>query len=152
MAEFLLLKQYMALPKEARAKVRAAFDLKKSGPVEVEQNVVVSDGTTSEDCMAVSAARLRTYLGVEEGTFAALWEATVEKLNEPELPEAFVDNHDKSMDVSGLPPSDDGTVTATLSPEQEIVRGNFPSTESVSPFCDQCDGKKAHKVYCKNRT
>lgn len=158
MAEFLLPKQYMALPKEARAKVRAAFGLKRSGPVEVVQNVVVSDGTTAEDCMEVTAERLRGFLGVEEGEFAALWEAAVDRITGTKsypLPNDFAAVKDVKVDTSttcsfgcGLPEGHAGTCA-----HKECGVSHDPSEKCPNiPFCDSCDGKRAHKVYCKNKT
>lgn len=157
MAEFLLPKQYMALPKEVRAKVRSAFGIKRSGPVEVVHNVVTSDGVTSEDCMAVTAAVLRSYLGVEDGEFGALWPAAVEKACEPEIPASFVDDNlsDMAAVASELPNPDDGTTVVNV-PEQmtpvNLVDGNLNFQQEVTKFCDSCDGKRAHKVYCKNKS
>lgn len=153
MAEFLLQKDYMALPKEVRAKVRAAFGIKKSGPVEVVQNVVVSDGVTSEDCMAVTSSVLRSYLGVEEGEFAALWPAAVEKACEPEITAVFVDDNlsDMAVVASELPNPDDGTIVVNV-PEQmtpvNLVDGNLNFQQEVTKFCDSCDGKKKHLKHC----
>lgn len=64
---------WVTLPQEVRANLAEMFHLNKSGGVEVEDGVVVKDGYTNEDLMAITTEHCQSVLDTTEQNPDVLW-------------------------------------------------------------------------------
>lgn len=65
---------WVTLPAEVREKLAQEFGLHKSAGVEVVDGVVVCDGYTNEDLMAITKEMLQSYTDSTEQYFEVLWD------------------------------------------------------------------------------
>lgn len=70
--------QLMLLDKKMRDHIAETFGVKQSGPCEVRDNEVISDGRTLADLSVITKEAMTAYVGSEE-TFGRLWEITCAK-------------------------------------------------------------------------
>lgn len=115
---------WMSLDKHIRTILAKQFNLARTGPVEVIDSHVVTDGHTNEDLKAITIEAMREYVG-KEGSLMGLWELTVLKAQGIE---------EKVEEVA--------PVVETVVVEQPII-------EEKKPLCDSCDTKGyIHKKEC----
>lgn len=130
MRTFLLQKDFIALPPETRDKLRQALRIGKSGPMEIVDGRMVSDGSTPQDLQAVNIGSLLAFLGPDSGMradelFDTLFRKVLERL-EAAVPEA----------ASELPGEANPGVPVTPDPASRR-------------FCDSCDSRGVrHKKGC----
>jgi hypothetical protein len=88
MYDHIFVGQWMILPKEVRDILIKDFNMVKTGPVEVRDEHVITDGFTNNDLSVFTAESMYSYAG-EVASFGRLWELTVrkahDKLNPPEV-------------------------------------------------------------------
>ena len=69
---------WMLLDKKIREHLVTVFDIKKTGPTEIRDNLIIQDGYSVEDLKAISLEKMTAYIGSEE-TFPRAWEITCSK-------------------------------------------------------------------------
>ncbi len=72
---------WMLLSRELRSFLAEKFNVVKTGPAEIRDQEVVSDGYTVQDLSVMSLEKLCNYIGKTE-TFPTAWELTVAKAKE----------------------------------------------------------------------
>lgn len=77
--------EWIALDQVTKSKLRELFKIKRSGPTEVVNNVLISDGTLPEDLETLDMASMIEYLGAElpfydSELFNDLFAKTINKL------------------------------------------------------------------------
>ena len=85
MQPILSMGMWTSLSNEVRYRVRVAFNIPRSSTVEVNDGVVVSDGTTPEDFKALTIEKMQTYLSDTSNDFHKLFDKVVAKINEDML-------------------------------------------------------------------
>ncbi len=69
---------WMQLEKEIRIHLAEVFQLQRTGPTEVRDNVAISDGFSVEDLKGITVEKMNAYIGSEE-TLARGWELSCSK-------------------------------------------------------------------------
>jgi hypothetical protein len=132
---------WIELPKDVRDHLSNVFTVSKSGPTEVRDLVLVSDGVTNEDlARAFTDESLCAYIGSNE-VFARAWEIALSKARFEINPPVVIpgDFGLKEMPTEVQPPS---------------VTNNLPVEPITVPtaFCDTCDSKgNFHKKGCPKK-
>lgn len=78
MYERITVQQWMLLPREMRDLLALEFNIQRTGITEVRDDIVVTDGRSNEDLLAITNERMNLYIGSEE-TFHRAWEITIAK-------------------------------------------------------------------------
>lgn len=86
MKQLLTSRDWVGIGADERRRLSAQFLIGRSGPTEVINNELISDGTTDKDLQALSIARMIEYLGpdlswYQEDLFSFLLTLTLRKLN-----------------------------------------------------------------------
>jgi len=81
---------WIHLPHEMREHLAKVFDVKCSGPTEIVDNKIISDGRMPADLKSITKEKMQEYLlGSKEEDFMSLWEITLSKargeLHPPQL-------------------------------------------------------------------
>ena len=127
--EHVYVQMWMSLPKEIRHQLIKDFNIERTGPAEIRDEHVITDGYTNSDLRVFTSESMEKYVGAP-ATFMRLWEITIAKarsiVNPPQV-EVGVGVIDSPIQVS-------------------------PETLEVAPsakFCDSCDSKAVrHKNDC----
>jgi hypothetical protein len=85
MQPILSMGMWTSLPTEVRHRIRVAFNIPRSSTVDVNDGVVVSDGTTPEDFKALTTEKMQTFLSDVSTDFHKLFDKVVAKINEDML-------------------------------------------------------------------
>ena len=73
---------WTSLPTEVRHRIRVAFNIPRSSTVDVNDGVVMSDGTTPEDFKALTTEKMQMFLGDASSDFHKLFDKVVAQVNE----------------------------------------------------------------------
>ena len=84
---------WVSLPTEVRNKFRSLFGINKSGITEVDDNRIVSDGTTHTDLSVLTIPKLQEYTGDKSDDFYKLFYKAVEKINNELNPVTVLDDN-----------------------------------------------------------
>jgi hypothetical protein len=71
--------QWIALERDVRTLLFSELELTKSGPTEVKDETVISDGVTNADLQMLTAEKLSTFIGSKEESLGRAWELTIKK-------------------------------------------------------------------------
>lgn len=83
----LSMQTWLSLPTETKLALRNAFDIPRSGYVEVNDGRVLCDGTMMEDLMYLTTEKMQEYLNSKETDFNLLFNLVVESFKPlPEEP------------------------------------------------------------------
>jgi len=82
---------WVLLPNEVRYRIRAIFNIPKSGATEVNDGRVVSDGTTYEDLKLLTTEKMQKYLVDDSSDFHKLFDKVVAKVNDELYPKKIVE-------------------------------------------------------------
>ena len=74
---------WMTLPIETRVKLIEAFNIKKTGPTEVRDSEILSDGYRLEDLLVINLENMNTFTNKISTSFPEALELTLSKLNKP---------------------------------------------------------------------
>ena len=77
---------WVSLPNEVRYRIRAIFNIPKSGATDVNDGRVVSDGTTYEDLKLLTTEKMQEYLKDDSTDFYKLFDKVVAKVNDELYP------------------------------------------------------------------
>lgn len=69
---------WLEAPRDIREHLAEVFGVQQTGPTEIKDDRVVSDGRTIEDLAVITAERMAEYVGSVE-PFPRLWELTLAK-------------------------------------------------------------------------
>lgn len=122
-------REWLEFPKETREWLRQTFSIAKSGPIELENGKMVSDGSTAFDLMKLNLGALIAFLGPKsgidtDGLFERLLAQVIEK------------------------PVDTEEVSKTV-PAVEAIQPEAP-VENVKPCCGSRGAR--HKANCATLT
>lgn len=73
---------WVSLPVEVRYRIRAIFDIPKSGITEVHDAQVISDGTTHEDFKSLTTEKMQAYLNSDSTDFHKLFDTVIAKVSD----------------------------------------------------------------------
>jgi hypothetical protein len=73
---------WVSLPNEVRYRIRALFEIPKSGFSEVSDGVILSDGVTQTDFKALTIDKMQVYLNDNSVDFHKLFDKVVAKVND----------------------------------------------------------------------
>lgn len=79
----LSLVKWLSLSLEMRAKLVEKFQIQRSGFTHVENQIVVSDGYSSKDLLAISLEKLQQFVGSKSTDFYELFDQAVILLDNP---------------------------------------------------------------------
>ena len=68
----------MLQPRDIRDHLATVFGVERNGVAEIRDQVIVSDGRSQEDLLAITTEKMAEYVGSEE-SFPRLWELTCAK-------------------------------------------------------------------------
>lgn len=85
---------WMLLPKEQRLKLMEVFDIKRTGPSEIYDNQVVSDGCTADDLSGITLEKMNEFNRAEDMTFPVAWQRTCMNLIEEVKEEVIIKQKD----------------------------------------------------------
>ena len=85
MQPILSMGMWVSLSNEVRHRIRVAFNIPRSSTVDVNDGVVVSDGTTADDFKALTIEKMQNFVDSESNDFHKLFDAVVAKVNEDML-------------------------------------------------------------------
>jgi hypothetical protein len=109
MQPILSMGMWVSLPTEVRHRVRVAFNIPRSATVDVNDGVVVSDGTTPEDFKALTIEKMQTFLGDTSNDFHKLFDKVVAQVNEELMGKTIAKN---------LVVMDDKPITVIVEPKR----------------------------------
>lgn len=135
----------MSLPKEIRARLVEDFNIQRTGPAEVRDEHVITDGYTYSDLAVFTLQSMTDYVGYSE-SFSRLWDLTIMRATEKVFPPAFeisLDNGDITPVTGEVDIVSQGTVVEPTPEILEILEEGKP------PFCSSCTSKGVrHKKEC----
>ncbi len=73
---------WCSLPNEVRNRFRVIFEIPRSRSTEVNDGVIISDGTTYEDLKKLSTEKMQVFLDETSTDFHKLFDKTVAKITE----------------------------------------------------------------------
>ncbi len=73
---------WLQLSTEQRQAMRDAFNIPKSGGVEMQNGKIMSDGSNESDLKAVNVQSMQTFLDSTETSFENLYNLTIKKIDE----------------------------------------------------------------------
>lgn len=79
MFERIYQQHWIDLPKDTRLKLAEVFGIERTGPTEVRDQTVISDGYSNSDLSAITLEKMNAYVGSDE-TFSRAWELTLAKV------------------------------------------------------------------------
>jgi hypothetical protein len=127
MKSYLTPKEFCTFPPHIRERLRQTFRIGKSGPLEMVDGQLISDGSTGKDLqLSLNVGAMLEYLGAEsgievEGLFDRLMEKSLMKMGLLDRP-------------------------VEVAPDAPVLPA---PPESAAPFCDTCDSKGVrHKKTC----
>jgi len=77
---------WASLPNEVRYRIRALFNIPKTGVTEVNDGILVSDGTTHTDLSNLTIEKMQSYVGESVLDFYKLFDLMVAKVNDELYP------------------------------------------------------------------
>jgi hypothetical protein len=78
----LSMSNWVSLPNEVRYKIRALFNIPRSGNTLVNDGRIETDGTTYQDFEALTTEKMQKYLGDDSTDFHKLFDLVVAKVND----------------------------------------------------------------------
>lgn len=82
MAHIISLHSWVSLPTEVRYKIRALFGIPRSSNTQVNDGVIESDGTTTEDFKHLTVEKMQEYLDDKSDDFYKLFDMVVSRVND----------------------------------------------------------------------
>ena len=73
---------WVSLSPEQRNRIRVAFNIPRSGNTDVNDGVIVSDGTTPQDLGHLTIEKMQTYLGDTSTDFHKLFDRVVARIQD----------------------------------------------------------------------
>lgn len=73
---------WVRLPNEVRYRIRALFNIPRTGHIVVSDQVLETDGTTYEDFKALTVEKMQSYLDETSDNFYQLFDMVIAKVTE----------------------------------------------------------------------
>ncbi|TXH56083.1 MAG: hypothetical protein E6Q97_07265 [Desulfurellales bacterium] len=149
------LREFVALPKPVREQLRQIFRIAKSGPMEIVNGEIISDGSTAADLQKLDVGALIAFLGPDSGINT---EGLFDRLLSIVLLRFEADRLEAERKALSLLPTATAVVPPVMPTEPVIAvvpappvtqPDPQPAADVPKPFCDSCDSKgMKHKKVC----
>ena len=114
----LSLNVWCSLPNEVRFRLRSLFNIPRSSNTEVNDGVIVSDGTTFEDIKVLTTEKMQSYLVSTDTDFHKLFDGVVAKVNDDIVKNAITEM-----------PKPPETITIPKKEYEQIINANKKKNE-----------------------